>query len=139
MVAFRNREVVWIVGRRTFHRAGSEFDVDVVVADDRQFIPVCRVDGVQADQMLKPFIVRMHNDANIAEHRFRPGRRNLEAVAGFNDLVVERIHRAFGFLMDNLDVAQRRLGRRIPVDNPLALIDQAVVVVIDKNLGDGFA
>ena len=138
IVAFRNCEVIRIMGRRALHDGGAEVHVDIIIADDRQFLSVCRVDRMLSDQMLVALVVRVHDDAHIAEHRLRTGGRNMEFLAGLNDLVAHVVHLAGIILIVDLDVAEGSAGFRIPVDDPPAAVDQAFVVQGHEHMADCF-
>ncbi len=136
-IFFREREVVGVVSRRTFHDGRSKFHVDVVVGHDWQRLSVGRVDGVLANQVLVALVVWMNEDRLVGEHRFRARRGDDEFFPGFHNFVFEVIHVAHDFLVLNFDVAQRGAGLRIPVDDALALVNQPVVVQVDKHFANG--
>ena len=70
----------------------------------------------------------MHGDGGVAEHRLRT-RRGDDDVAG---AILERIAQvpqvAFLLLALHFEVGQRGEQHRVPVDEPLAAIDQPFVV-----------
>ena len=75
VVAPADLEIVEVVRRRDLDRAGALLGIGVVVADDRNAAADQRQDGVLADQMLEPLVLRMDRDGGVAQHRLRSGRR----------------------------------------------------------------
>ncbi len=71
LVAAADFEVVGIVRRSNFHRAGAEFAIDVAVHDDRNFAIHQRQQHHLADQMLVALVLGMHGDRDVAQHRSR--------------------------------------------------------------------
>ena len=65
----RDLEVGRVVRRRDLHGAGPERRVDRGVGDDRDLPAVERMPNGPADQGRVPFVVRMHRDPGVAEHR----------------------------------------------------------------------
>ena len=85
LVPLADLEIVEVVRRRDLDRAGAFFRIGVVVADDWNAPADQRQDREAADQMFQPFVVRVHRDGDVAEHGFRPRRRDRdELVAAFD-------------------------------------------------------
>ena len=76
-----------------------------------------------------PFVVGMHSDRGIAEHRLHSSRRDDDVRLGIVERsVAEADELALDVGVADLDVADRGLEHRRPVDETLGLIDQPVVV-----------
>ena len=101
------------MGGRAFHRAGAEFDVDIIVADDDHLFMVGGIDGMLADQVLEALVVRIDNHADVAEHRFGSGCRNRECFPCFGYFVIEVVHLAGIILVIDFDVGKRCSGFRM--------------------------
>ena len=96
----------------------------------------------------------MHRHAGVSQHRLRPGRRHDDEVArlilrrlaclieGDRVLIGDPVGQRIGEMpvgpvhlaLFDLEVRDRRLEMRIPVDQPLVAIDQPVPVQLDKHL-----
>ena len=109
-----------------------------------------------ADDRRVALVGGMDGDRAVAEHRLGPGGGDGDVVALFLevdvavgvllDIVVglaagERIlevpHVAVDFAVLDLEVGDRGLELRVPVDQPLAVIDQALLVERDEDLEHG--
>ncbi len=71
-VTFADLIVQRIVRRRDLHGAGAEVALDGGVRKDRNRSSGQRQSHVLADEMRVAFVVGMHGDGGIAEHRLRP-------------------------------------------------------------------
>ena len=153
--------VVEVVRAGDLHRARAEFRVRVFVGDDRDQPALC----LGADRDLAALahdrriarVVRMHGDRAVAEHGFRTRGGDRDVIAGFAKglvavvvgldvfvglAVFQRIlevpHVAGDFGVFDLEIGDRRVEYRIPVDQPLAAIDQALVVEGHEGIAHGF-
>ena len=110
-----------------------------------------------ADDRLVAFVARMHRNRAVAEHRFgaRGGDGDIVARLLFErDIAIgvaldisigfaarERIfevpHMAVHFARFDLEVGDRGLEMRVPVDEALVAVEQALIVEIDEHLDDG--
>ena len=81
-----------------------------------------------AHEMCIAFVVGVHGNRGVAEHRLQPGRGHhdvrLRVVEG---TVPEADQLALDVGVGHLDVADRGLQHRRPVDQALGLVDEAVV------------
>ena len=69
-------EVVEVVRRRDLDRAGALLRIGILVGDDRDAAADQRQDRVAADELGVALVARMHRHRGVAEHRFRPRRRD---------------------------------------------------------------
>ena len=125
-------EVRRVVGRRDLDRAGAEFRVDRRVGHDRELPAVERVPDLPPDQVTVPFVVRMDGHARVAEHGLDPRGGAIDVAGAVGEVVAERNQLAL-----HVPVLQLRVGERCgvpgaPVDDPLAPVDQALVVQPDE-------
>ena len=84
----------------------------------------------------------MHRHGRIAEHGFRPRRRNRDELAGlYSGIIYDRIFKmpkmALGLDLHHFEIGDRGLKLWVPIDEALILIDQAFLIELDKHLGDG--
>ena len=87
----------------------------------------CRQGG--ADQVPIAFVVGVHRDSRVAQHRLDPGGGDHDVgLRVVERAVAERHQFAVDLEVVDLKVRDRRLEDRRPVDQPLGLIDQPSVV-----------
>ena len=108
--------------RRNLDASRAELRIDVIVRDDGDVASDDRQHDLVADEVGISLIFRMHGNGAVAEHRLRAGRRDDE-LTGF----VSR---------QDFEVREGSVQHRIPIDEPLAAIDQALVVEVDENLAN---
>ncbi len=94
-----------------------------------------------ADQIGITLVVRMHRHRGIAEHGLRPrGGDHDEArgIVGVEGLAFQRIAQIPEAALDldllHLEIGNRRQQFRIPVHQPLVLVDQPLAVQFDEHL-----
>ena len=159
-MATRDLVVVKVVRAGDLDRAGAEVRVGILIGNDRdQTAVLARSDrdfAEQTDDRCIARVVRMHGDRAVAKHRFRACGRDGDVVArlaqGFQavrvalDVFIRRAvgqrvfevpHVAGHFAVLDLEVADRGLQCGVPVDQPLAAVDQALLVHPHKGFGDG--
>ena len=131
-------KIVEVVRRRDLHRAGALLGVGVFVRDDRDGAADQRQDRVAADQVLVALVVRMHRDGGVAEHRLGPGRGN-DNVFGPNafDRILDVPQRALHLDLLHLQIGDGGEQLRVPVNEPLVLVDQVLPVELDEDLQHG--
>ena len=86
----------------------------------------------------------MHRDGGIAEHGFGPHRRHRDegrGIVGIESLALDRIAQipqtALDLDLQHFEIGDRGHQLRIPVDQPLVLVDQAFLVQLDEHFHDG--
>ena len=128
--------VIFIVGRSDFQAPGSILHIHIFICNNRYFALHDRDDGRFTNQILVPFVLRIHTDSRIGQYCFRTcsgNRHKLVAVFNFIPHVIEfRLHLA----VDNLFIRKSGLCLGIPVDHALAAVDIAAVVKFNKAIDD---
>ncbi len=131
IVAFADLEVVEIVSGRDLHGAAPLLRIGVGVGDDRNAPADDRQDHVLADKARVSLVIRMDRDGAVAEHRLRTrrcdrdeGRRILGIVGRPFDRIAKMPEMSVQFDLLDLKVGNGREELRVPVDQPLVLIDQ---------------
>ena len=122
VVALTHLEVVRVVARRNLNTAGAELHVNVLVTENRNLAVHDREDAGLADEVLVALVIRVDRNAGIAHEGLRTGGRNHQLAR-------------LGFVL-NLSVGQRSRAVRAPVDDAVALVDQALVVQVYEYLAD---
>ena len=84
------------------------------------------------------FVVGIHRDRDVAQHRLRPGRRDHDVAGAIaRPRVADLPDLALLLVVLDLEVRHRRAERRVPVDEALAAIDETVVEEADERLQHG--
>ena len=157
-MALAHRVVVEVMRGRDLDHAGAEIAVHVIVGDHRDAAAGERQLDELAVQREVARIFRMHHRRGIAEHGFRAGGGDDQVVAGFaqgldavgidfhvfvrhaiGQRIADRPHVAVLFLARHFQVGDRGLQHRVPVDQALAAIDQALFVQAHEGFDDGLA
>ncbi len=79
----------------------------------------------------------MHGDSGIAEHGLRARSSHDQVPAAVLQRIAEVPQVALFLLRKHLEVGNRGVQHRVPVDQPLAPVDQAFVVQADEDFGNG--
>ncbi len=79
----------------------------------------------------------MDGDAGVAEHRLRTGRGDLDVSVAVDVRVPDGGEDPDLVAVVHLDVGDRRVAARAPVDDAVAAVDQALFVEGDEDLADG--
>ncbi len=128
-------EVVEVVAGRDLDRAGALFGIGMLVGDDRDQPVGQWQTHMLADQILVARILGMHGHGGIAQHGLGARRRHHDEAAG---LVLDRIFEMpqMALHLDALDfeIGDGGLQLGVPVDQPLVLVDQALLVQLDEHL-----
>ena len=137
VVPLADLKVVEVVRRRDLHRARAFFRIGVFVGDDRNAAADQRQDRGLADQMLQPLILRVNGNASIAEHRFRPRRRHHDKFVAAFDRILDVPERALGLDLLHFQIGDRGLELRVPIDQPLVLVDETGAIELDEHFRHG--
>ena len=78
IMAQANLKVIRVMRRGDLYHAGSEFHINIIVGDNRDFPADQRQSQCLAHQMPVSFILRIYRDGSISEHSFRAGGRKLQ-------------------------------------------------------------
>ena len=117
---------------------GVDFLLDVLPFFGRRFGQLVQQSRLGAVQCRRR--VGMHGHGRIAQHGLRPrgGDRHVRRFARLrvDHRVLEVPEVALHFLVEYLVVADRRLQERVPVDQPLAAVNQALAEQIEERAAD---
>ena len=130
-------EVVGVVAGGDLQRPGAELGVDVLVGDDRQAAADQRQHAVLADQVGVALVVGVDRDRGVGEHRLRAHRGDGQHPVGALDRVVDRVERVLDLAVLDLEVGDRRVRARVPVDHVVVAVDVALVVELLEDAVDG--
>ena len=152
--------VVEVMRTGDLDRARAEIGVGVVVGDDGDQAAVFfwpdRDFAKLPDDGRVAFVRGVDRNRAVAQHGFGPGGSDGDVIAGLaqrdvavlvlldifvggasRERVLEVPHVAVHLDILDFEVGNRGFEMRVPVDQPLAAVDQALVVHIDKDLDDG--
>ena len=129
-------EVVRVVRGGDLDDAGALGHVGMLVAHDRDLAPDQRQDHMAAVKMSIPLVLRVDRDGGIAEHRFRAGGGQLQLFARFLDGVQQMPEVAVFRFVLHLGIRDGGAAVRTPVDQPVAAVDQPLLVQADEHLLD---
>ena len=129
--------VVRIVGRGDLHRARPEGRIDELVPDQGDLAADDGQDDRLAEQGRVALVLRMDRHGGVAQHGLGAGGGHGDAARAVGEGVAEVPELALLLLVDDLLVGEGRAGLRAPVDDPVALVDQPLLVEPDEDLLDG--
>ena len=138
-----NLEIVKVMTRGNFHRAGTQLRIGMFVGNDRNAPSGNWQDNLLADNAFITIVAGMYRNRHIGQHRFRACGCDLDIVLSviqrhaIGERIFEMPETAFGIDCLDLQIANRRFQRRVPVDQPFVAVDQTVIIEIDKNLQHG--
>ncbi len=135
-VALADGVVVHVVRRGDLHHAGAELAVDVVVGDHRDRAAGERQVRLLAVEGGVALVLGVHHQGGVAEHGLGPRGGDDHRAGAVDQRVADEPQLAVFLLALHLEVGHGRLEHRIPVDEPLAAVDEALVVQAHERLGD---
>jgi hypothetical protein len=115
------------VGRRHLHHAGAELAVDVFVGDDGDVAVHQRQLHRLADQVAVALVFRVHHHGDVAQHGLRPRGGHRQVARAIRQRIADVPEEAVFLLALHFEVADGRLQLRVPVHQPLAAVDQALL------------
>ncbi len=129
--------VVQIVRGRHLDHAGTEFAIDVVVGDHRDFAVSEWQPDHFADQLRIAFVFGMDHYGDVAEHGFRTRGGDRQMTGAVRERVLDVPQVAVFFLAGDFEIGDRGHEDRIPVDEAFAAIDQALFIETDEHVAHG--
>ena len=128
--------VVEVVGRGDLDAAGAEGGVRVLVGDDGDAPAGQRQLHQLADQVLVALVLRVHRDRAVPEQGLGAGGRDHQGASPVGEGIAHVPHVAGLLLGEHLQVRDRRVQHRVPVDQALSPVDQALLIEPDEDLAD---
>jgi hypothetical protein len=125
-----------VVAGRDLQRARAELGLDARVGDDRDAALDDRDDDLLADRVAVALVVRMDGDGDVGEDRGRPDGRDRDRSAPVDERVPGVRERVVHLLVDDLEVGDRRLVERAPVDDPVRAVDPPLLPEVDEERHD---
>ena len=125
-----------VMRRRDLDATGAELAVDEVIADDRDQAAGDGQADLFADQMTVALIFRVHSHSAVTEHGFRACGGDHQVAAAVLEWIAQVPQAAFFFCGQHFQVAERGQQHRVPIDQPLAAVDEALFVQAHEHFGD---
>ncbi len=125
--------IIKIMGRRDLQAAGAELAIDILVGDDRYQTIAQRQLHHAPYQVGVAFVLRVDGHRTVAQHGFRTRGGDSQVALGASQRIVEVPEMALLLFGDYLQVGDRGVQRRIPVDQALAAVNQTLMVQANKH------
>ena len=129
--------VVRVVAGRHLDAAGAEIELDIIIGHDGQLTPDQRQDRRLADEVLIALVRRVDRDAAVAEHRLGARGGDGQILVAVLERVADIPERAGHILILDLRVGQGGAAVRAPVDDAVALVDEALFIQLAERLAHG--
>ena len=127
-MALADRVIVEIVGGSDLDAPGAEGWVYILVGDDRDGTAGQRQGHPQTDQALVALVVGMDRHGGITQHSLRAGGGDDEIAAALGQRITDMPHEPVFLGAGDFQVRHGGMQYRVPVDQPLAAIDQPFLV-----------
>ena len=139
VVLLAQHVVVYVMGRGDLQRAGSELDVDIFVADDRNRAADQRHDdaGVGRQRGVTR-VIGVDAERRIAQNGLGTRRGHDDVLLRTFDFVAQVVELAVRLLEDHLLVRESRFCGGVPVDHPHAAVDFPLLVEVAEDADDAF-
>ena len=121
-----------VVAGRHLEGARAKLPLDAVVRDHRHGPFDVRHDHVTADELAVALILRMHRDSDIGEDRRRPNGGDRDGAFAPGERVPDVGERVVDVDVSELQVGERRLVVRAPVDDPVGAVDPVLAVEVHE-------
>ena len=130
-------EVRRVVARRDLERARAELALHALVGDDGHAPLDEGDDDLLADELAVAVVVGMDCDRDVGEDRRRPHGGDRDVAGAVGKRIADVRERVVFVLVLDLEVRQRGLVARAPVDDPVRAVDPAALVEVDEPAHDG--
>ena len=137
VVVAADLEVHRVVAGRDLERAGAELGLDPLVGDHGHDALDVRDDDLLADRIPVALVVGMHGDGDVGEHRGRTDGGDRDVPGAVGERVARVGQRVVLVLVRDLEVGDRRLVERAPVDDPVGAVDPAAIPEVDEEAHHG--
>ena len=133
VVALPHFIVIEIMGRRDLDAAGAELRVHVVVGYHRDGAVRQGQFHCLPHQFPVTLVVRVYRHRSVAQHGFGTRRGHHQTAVAVAARVADVPEMPFFLFGQHLQVGDGRVQHRVPVHQPLAAVDEALVVQADKH------
>jgi len=126
--------VVEIVSRGDLYAAGAELRIHVLISDHGDASAGEGQLDHLAEEVLVALIARVHGQGAVAEHGLRAGRGHDKVSGPIGQRIAHVPEMAALLLVEHLQIRHRRVENGVPVHQPLAPKDEALLVESDEHL-----
>ena len=137
IMPFADLEIVEVMGGRNLHRARALFRIGIVIGDHRDLTAGDRMVQQLADHLRIAGVVGMNGDGGVAKQGFRSRGCDDHLTGPIGQRIGEMPVKAVDLAIFDFQIGNGRLELRVPIDQALIAIDQALVVKGDKDLAHG--
>ena len=123
-------EVVGIVTGSDLNRTGTELDINIVVCNNGDLTSYERQNEHLADNILITLILGVNSNRGIAQECLRSCCCEIDVSGSVLERISDMPEMTGLFLIFNLCIGDRCKAVRAPVDDALASVDEALVVVL---------
>ena len=127
-VTFADFKILEIMCGRDFKRTSAFFRVGNFIGDDRDQHITNGMPDLFPDQVAMPFVVGMHGHSHIARQCVGARGSDDDKLIRTVDRIFEMPHMAFDFALLNFKIRHRRQQSRIPVDEAVVFVNQALAI-----------
>ena len=138
IVALANLIIVEVVRRRDLHATGAEFLVDIFVDDNRDFTSAQWQHQHFADQVRVTLVSRIDRHCDVTQHGLGPRGGHRQVTGTVRQRIADVPHEAVFFFRYHLQIRHRSTQHRVPVHQPLAAINQALLEQAHEDIGHHF-
>ena len=132
-----DREVGRVVAGRDLERARAEVRLDPLVGDDRDAALDEGDDRLLADEVAVALVLGVDGDGDVGRDRRRAHGRDRDVAGAVGERVADRRERVVDLDRLQLEVGERGLVERAPVDDPVVPVDPVLLVQVDEEAHDG--
>ena len=129
-------EVVHVVSRCDLYSTGTLFRISVLVSDDRYLSSYERKDDCFAYKISISLVAFCYSDGDIRKHCLRTGCCDGDALAAVCCRISEIPVVTVYVLVLYFSIRKCGLAARAPVDDPVTLVDEALLIQADEHLVD---
>jgi hypothetical protein len=101
--------------------------------------PVSGLPDLLAHPVAVAIVLRMHRDGHVGKHRLRPRRGDMDEAAAVLERIFEVPELALDLLGLDLEVRDGGAELRVPIDEALVAVEQALAIELHEHLEDGAA
>ena len=126
--------VEWVVTRRHLQRAGAELALDALVGDHGHAALDDGNDHLATDQVPIAIVVGMHRHCDVGQDRRRSHRCDRDVTVAVGERIAHVGQRIVHLHVRDLEVGERRLVERAPVDDSVRAVDPAFAVEMHEEV-----
>ena len=128
MTPLAHLKVIWIMSRCDLYRAGAEFHFAVTISHNGDLTAHNGDNNGFSNDILIPFIFRVHGNGRISQHGFRTGGSHRNGIGFIRRLIPDMPQMTDLTFILYFCIAQSSLAAWTPVDDPVSTVNKPFVV-----------